>query len=115
MDEDSHHIPFKKPPSTFSGGPRKRRKQQLFMGKKPGARFTCGLCHHKFTRRDNLNRHKRLCYSDEARLNGMLRECELRVNHDPRRAPRPLVAPRRGRPKHGEHACDKCGRKVATA
>jgi hypothetical protein len=44
--------------------------QQWFLGSKPGARFTCGLCHHKFTRRDNLNRHKMSCYSDKARLNG---------------------------------------------
>ena len=76
--------PFMKPSLTFSGGPRKPRNQQWFMGRKPEAKLTCGLCHHTFTLRDNLNRHNRKCYSDEARLNGLLQEGQIRSNHNPR-------------------------------
>ena len=75
--------PFRRPSMNFSG-PRKPRDEQWFMGKKDGAPFTCGLCHHTFTRRDNLNRHKRKCYSDPARVNGMVRESRLRGHFDPR-------------------------------
>ena len=75
---------FKKPSMIFSGGPRKPRQQQWFTGKKPGARFTCGLCHQKFTLRSNLNRHKRKCFSDEARFNGLIKEGQIRANRNPR-------------------------------
>ena len=85
------------------------------MGRRPGAHFTCGLCHHHFTRRDNLNRHKKKCYSDPARVNGLLRESRLRGNFNPRSAARPLVRPKRGRPKLIEHVCGVCGKKLATA
>ena len=71
--------PIRKPTMNFSGH-RKPRNQQWFTGRKPGARFTCGLCHHTFTLRENLNRHKRQCYSDEARLNGLLLERHIRTN-----------------------------------
>jgi len=107
--------PFKQRVAAFTGGPRKPRMQQWFLGIKLGARFTCGLCHHNFTRRDNLNRYKMSCYSDKARLNGLLSECALRTNRDPRRAPTRLFPPKKGRPKHGQYACDKCGRILATA
>ena len=107
--------PFRKPTMNFSGGPRKPRSQQWFTGRKPGARFTCGLCHHKFTRRDNLNRHKRQCYSDEARFNGMLLEGQIRSNHNPRQAPKPLFPPKKGRPKLAEYPCDRCGKMLENA
>ena len=78
-----YRRPFRKATMNFSGH-RKPRNQQWFTGKKPGARFTCGLCHHKYTRRDNLNRHKRQCYANEARLNGMVKECHVWNGINPR-------------------------------
>ena len=114
-------VPYRKPglskqPSMrFSGGPRKQRLSQWHMGRIASARFICGLCHHHFTRRDNLNRHKRMCYSDPARVNGLLREGQIRVNRNLNQAPKPLFPPKKGRPKYGEHPCSKCGRKLATA
>ena len=100
---------------SFSGGPRKSRRQQWHMGRRHGARFTCGLCHHHFSRRDNLNRHKGKCYSDEARFNGILTDCKINVNRDPRKPPKPLVATKKGRPKLAEYACEVCGRKLQSA
>jgi hypothetical protein len=114
-------VPYRKPgigkqPSMrFSGGPSKQRLQQWHMGRRHSARFICGLCHHHFSRRANLNRHKMKCYGDPARVNGLVRESRLRGNFNPRLAARPLMPPKRGRPKHGEHVCEECGRKVATA
>ena len=105
----------KEPSMSFRGGPRKPSHEQWHMGRRPGAHFTCGLCHHHFTRRDNLNRHKRSCYSDPARVNGLVRESRLRGHFDPRSAARPLVTPKGGRPRHAEHVCGVCGMKLATA
>ena len=107
--------PFKQCVTTFKGGPRKPRDEQWHMGRRPGASFTCGLCHHQFTCRDNLNRHKRSCYSDPARVNGLVRESRFRGNFNRRSAARPLVTPKGGRPKHAEHVCGVCGKKLATA
>ena len=80
MGRYRYSRPMRKHSMNFSGGPRKPRLQQWFTGRKPGARFTCGLCHHKFSIRSNLNRHKRQCYSDEARLNGLIQEGQIRTN-----------------------------------
>lgn len=115
MGRYRHKRAFRTPSMAFSGGPRKPSSQQWHVGRRARARFTCGLCHHQFTRRDNLNRHKRQCYSDVARVNGLLTECRLMTNQQPSQAARPLFPPKRGRPKLAVYACGECGRRLASA
>ena len=62
--------------------------------------FTCGLCHQKFTRRDNMNRHKRRCYADLARANGLLHEFDLRTGPPHEHKAQPC----------GVYPCKHCGK-----
>ena len=84
------------------------------MGKKDTKRFVCGLFKHTFTRRDNLNRHKRKCYSDPARVNGLVLKGRLRTNLNVS-CPPPLFPRMRGRPRLGIHKCKKCGKVLDNA
>ena len=108
---------FKFPSMAYS---RPARKPRSLQWKVPAcgrhlSLFTCGLCHRQYSRRDNLHRHKKKCYSDPARLNGLINECKLRTNYDPRLASRPLFPPKRGRPKLASHKCKICSKMLPSA
>ena len=58
------------------GGTKKPRSRQWSRG---GGKFTCGLCSKQFLLRRLLDSHKKACYSDFARVHGLVRESQVRL------------------------------------